>query len=1114
MKRIDFRDLQKYLHEIPNQFHSDELLKKIHSMDAHTAYALLGGYLAPLLSALTKVTTAPPQPLHLEARVRTNRAEVAHADLKDIKSRWGDKENKLPEIEKLMKQLIEKFKKFINIFPKSETSIDEDGHTDLSGYGGVIDVYEDIDSLTDKIRDLIGDNTVDWQEHPELRRKYSEILTVLTAIIPLHQNRYVLPLVHAKIVLKDLQKALKEIYESRSELEQRALKDLQDRLDKLTKEKNKEIGGLEDKITTLEDRETSNKNRIANLEKQIRDLESGKTKDAGDLLKKDQEINRLKREVSDLKTKDEANKTTISQLREQIKQLNKQVTSLNTKKTENETTIANLREQIKNLTKQVKDLSGDKTGNEKKIADLNKQIKDLNKQVTDLTKDKTGNEKTIDDLNKEIEELNKKITTLEGKKDENTATITKLQEDITRLEREKSEKDIEIQSLKDQLQEAKNELTTVTAAKDAAIEALEKQIEQKDEQIGNLQEEINGLQQKIKDQKKLDERIDQLLKEKEELEKTKGGEIAELQDQIVELDKRLRELEALKDAQIKDLKKDLEKVREDLRIKEKEIKDGKIDEMGKELPDLQKVLKELEDGGIDLKDLSKLRDKLDDLNRLTKDGKDAVNDLGELQKNINELREELKKQKEIELQRKEKEKEVRERENKLDDLQRKILGLREELKNLESLKGKDLTNLREKLEKLEKLKREVGGSNDKVKELEEEVNKLRRELNKDKQEELDRQKEISDREKEIERKKKEEEINKLKEIELEKLKEKQGMMDAYVFMIVVFLTQLHTRQAEKLKAHGETLKKISQIFDQWNVIQRDLNKMSGNARTILQWIKDRKVDSNYNLYTDSSLSKKETDPSKLAIWNTFKSFLPNLQKQVKELRKILDQIRPELPDSAKTLLDTIYKLSGKLLDIPDAQGDNDLTSYLKVVTQSDGEKRVSKEIEDLKTANKNLVKDADKLTDEMSAIRDDIGEGRWNLSDSALKFFWPSYYDKKRQWNAKHNERGKIYEQVDANEKIIQEKERELREEVRQKIALPDKRLTILQWITDSDQTQFKTYMDNLGQGVTALTSVSNMAQQQLQIDTQYYNSLLGLQKGGMDSLTKTIQGILANMRS
>lgn len=63
------------------------------------------------------------------------------------------------------------------------------------------------------------------------------------------------------------------------------------------------------------------------------------------------------------------------------------------------------------------------------------------------------------------------------------------------------------------------------------------------------------------------------------------------------------------------------------------------------------------------------------------------------------------------------------------------------------------------------------------------------------------------------------------------------------------------------------------------------------------------------------------------------------------------------------------------------------------------------------------------------------------------------------------------------------------------------------------DQTNFKAYMDIFGQGITALTSISNVTQQTLQIATQYYNSLLGFQKSAQDSVNKTIQTIINNLR-
>ncbi|MGL4348697.1 MAG: hypothetical protein ACRCSV_04500 [Chlamydiales bacterium] len=61
-------------------------------------------------------------------------------------------------------------------------------------------------------------------------------------------------------------------------------------------------------------------------------------------------------------------------------------------------------------------------------------------------------------------------------------------------------------------------------------------------------------------------------------------------------------------------------------------------------------------------------------------------------------------------------------------------------------------------------------------------------------------------------------------------------------------------------------------------------------------------------------------------------------------------------------------------------------------------------------------------------------------------------------------------------------------------------------FLIDSDQTKAKIYVDNVNQGFTALTSVSNITQQELQMATQYYNSLLGLQKNLIDSINKVIQ--------
>lgn len=61
-------------------------------------------------------------------------------------------------------------------------------------------------------------------------------------------------------------------------------------------------------------------------------------------------------------------------------------------------------------------------------------------------------------------------------------------------------------------------------------------------------------------------------------------------------------------------------------------------------------------------------------------------------------------------------------------------------------------------------------------------------------------------------------------------------------------------------------------------------------------------------------------------------------------------------------------------------------------------------------------------------------------------------------------------------------------------------------FLIDPDQTKAKIYLDNIGQGVTALTSISNMTQQELQLASQYHNTLLGLQKTAYDAISKVVQ--------
>lgn len=335
---------------------------------------------------------------------------------------------------------------------------------------------------------------------------------------------------------------------------------------------------------------------------------------------------------------------------------------------------------------------------------------------------------------------------------------------------------------------------------------------------------------------------------------------------------------------------------------------------------------------------------------------------------------------------------------------------------------------------------------------------------------------------------------------------------AYLYLITVFLPFLQNQASISLDKHGKTMELISTVFDHWNEIQNEITKVTQNSKEIHQWIKEGKVDSNYNLYKDNNYKEKETDPDKLAKWNPFKSLLSTLQNKQTQLGKLLDDMEKRLPDSMKSLISTMKTLTTKILEIPITQEARDLSSFLKVLEKSPKELEMLSEIENLTNENTELEKKKKKAKNSMSYYEKMLGD-HMDLDDDFLKLVFPKSYLRKQHWNEAYREYHDIDKKMKINKEKIERKNKELLQMEKEKVKEPDKRLTLLSWMINSDQTQFKSYMDILAQGVTALTSVSNMIQQLLQIDTQYYNSLLGLQKAGQDTLNKTIQSIMNNMR-
>lgn len=264
---------------------------------------------------------------------------------------------------------------------------------------------------------------------------------------------------------------------------------------------------------------------------------------------------------------------------------------------------------------------------------------------------------------------------------------------------------------------------------------------------------------------------------------------------------------------------------------------------------------------------------------------------------------------------------------------------------------------------------------------------------------------------------------------------------AYVYLITVLLPFLQNETAETLEKQGLTMKQVSRLYNKWNEIQDEINQLSKHTKIIEKEgiVKDGKfnIDLIYD-YTD-----KKGEKWKIVRIKDEKKYLEKLfnakniiKKKVQELKKLLADIEKKLPIASQTLINTMKKLTDKLmLGDPTKEG-----SYNFYHFPDTDEVRFEVPIHTIPDFTNN--NDKDKMNKIIKTF-----------TDEAFGFFM------------------------------------------------------------DPDQTKFKAYMDNIAQGITALTSISNMTQQQLQIDTQYYNSLLGFQKSAQDSLNKIVQTAINNMR-
>lgn len=271
MKKIISRDLQKYFYFIPDFTPGDEIRKKIHSMDVQTAYVLLGGVLAPLLNKPGGLSTGPPPFLPLQSPFHSS--TMSAGTLPPYKSPQLREDGTIQKLEKQLREILTTFKEYA----KMDLTGEEDKRGKLKTTNGEVNAkYKELYKKIQVLREIINKEEK-INKTKEVIKKLKELLVLFFKIQESGatiggSNPTIFVVItseEAKERIKDIEKALQGIYETRNEREEREIKELEDRLEKLTKDKDLTIGNLKNKIKDLEGNEEKLTSRIANLEKKL-----------------------------------------------------------------------------------------------------------------------------------------------------------------------------------------------------------------------------------------------------------------------------------------------------------------------------------------------------------------------------------------------------------------------------------------------------------------------------------------------------------------------------------------------------------------------------------------------------------------------------------------------------------------------------------------------------------------------------------------------------------------------------------------------------------------------------------------------------------------------------
>ena len=329
-----------------------------------------------------------------------------------------------------------------------------------------------------------------------------------------------------------------------------------------------DLNTVKEEKKVLEDKIESVKGELQAKEEEYAQLLEKFNSSSDSVKSKEDLISSLNSQISSLKEEITTKESDIESLQSKVFGLEKDLNNKNT-------LIASASKTIESLRQNVTETSQGVSESEQKIVDLQNSLSDSNNKVSDLTFELENAKKeliSVKDKKRAIEDelnnLKDSISTSSSELDSLSDSVSQKDDEIVRLTSE-------LDSCKKQLEESENTLS----AKDSEILSLSGKIRKLESEIGIL---------KTSSQETNDEELKEFIKRNEELESQITDlkrSIAKLESEKSSLSDKLREASdtSEKDAEVANLRIEVTRLQNDLKVKAEQVKSGVDPKRVKEL---------------------------------------------------------------------------------------------------------------------------------------------------------------------------------------------------------------------------------------------------------------------------------------------------------------------------------------------------------------------------------------------------------------------------------------------------------------------------------------------------------------------------------------------------